>query len=133
VAVYGVEPVGCDSLARSLAAGERVPVEPAETLADGLRPSCVGVLPFRIAREAVTGVLRVNDDAIATALCAALFTAKLLVEPSAAAALAGALQLAATGCYQNVGVLLTGGNVDPALIGRLIASHGAAAVLGEAP
>ncbi|WP_238434322.1 threonine ammonia-lyase [Micromonospora tarensis] len=42
--VYGVEPVGCDSLARSLAAGERVPVAPAPTIADGLRPSCVGEL-----------------------------------------------------------------------------------------
>ncbi|WP_255545325.1 threonine ammonia-lyase [Micromonospora parastrephiae] len=44
IEVYGVEPVGCDSLARSLAAGERVPVAPAATIADGLRPTCVGEL-----------------------------------------------------------------------------------------
>jgi threonine dehydratase len=123
--VYGVEPVGCDSLARSLAAGDRTPVPPAPTLADGLRPPCVGKLPFDIARGAVAGVVRVDDEAIARALCLTLFHTKLLVEPSAAAGLAGALSLAAAGQHRDIGVVLTGGNVEPALVARLVAEHGA--------
>ncbi|WP_238455148.1 threonine/serine dehydratase [Micromonospora sp. ATA51] len=63
--VYGVEPVGCDSLARSLAAGRRVPVAPGPTIADGLRPSCVGELPFAVLRDGVRGVVRVDDEEIA--------------------------------------------------------------------
>ncbi|PSK65851.1 Phenylserine dehydratase [Micromonospora sp. MH33] len=51
IEVYGVEPVGCDSLARSLAAGRPTPVVPAPTIADGLRPGCVGDLPFAVARS----------------------------------------------------------------------------------
>jgi threonine dehydratase len=134
IAVHGVEPVGCDALARSLRAGERVTVEPAATLADGLRPSTIGRIPFEIARESIAGVTTVSDAMIGEALCLALFEAKLLVEPSAAAALAGALRLAATGPYSDIGVILTGGNVDPALVARLVGEHAPArsAITGPA-
>jgi threonine dehydratase len=124
IAVYGVEPIGCDSLAQSLEAGRRIAVPPAPTLADGLRPSCVGSLPFDIARDTIAGVVRVGDDAIAHALCLALFHTKLLVEPSGAAGLAGALAVAAAGSFKNIGVVLTGGNVEPTLIAQLIADYG---------
>jgi threonine dehydratase len=121
--VYGVEPVGCDSLARSLAADRRVVVPPAETLADGLRPSCVGRLPFDLLRGRIAGVVRVDDDAIAEAFRLSMFHAKLLVEPSGAAGLAGALRIAATGRYRSVGVLLTGGNIEPSMVTRLVGPH----------
>jgi threonine dehydratase len=132
IAVYGVEPVGNDSLAQSLARGERTPVAPAPTLADGLRPSCVGRVPFEIVREAVAGVIRVDDEAIGRALCLALFHTQLLVEPSAAAGLAGALRQASAGGFREIGVVLTGGNVEPALVAGLIAEHGTAASATEA-
>ncbi|GGR62174.1 serine/threonine dehydratase [Micromonospora fulviviridis] len=93
IEVYGVEPVGCDSLARSLAAGRPTPVDPAPTIADGLRPGCVGDLPFAVARDVVRGVVRVDDDAIAEAFRLLLLELKVLVEPSGAAGLAGALRL----------------------------------------
>jgi threonine dehydratase len=123
--VYGVEPVGADSLARSLAHGSPVTVPPAPTLADGLRPARVGTLPFEIVRDAIAGVSTVDDLEIGRALCLALLHTKMLVEPSAAAALAGALRLAASGVRGDIGVLLTGGNVDAGLVGRLLAEHGA--------
>jgi threonine dehydratase len=125
IAVYGVEPEGCDSLARSIEAGHRVTVPPGPTIADGLRPSRVGQLPFDIAGPALAGALRVDDEAIARALCLLLFQTKLLVEPSGAAGLAGALSVAAAQSYENVGVVLTGGNAEPAVVARLIAEHGA--------
>ncbi len=120
--VYGVEPVGCDSLARSLAAGSRQVVAPGATLADGLRPSCVGALPFDIVRGRIAGVVRVDDEAIADAFRRLMFHAKLLVEPSGAAGLAGALRIAATGRHRTVGVLLTGGNVEPSVVARLLST-----------
>jgi threonine dehydratase len=137
--VYGVEPVGCDSLARSLAAGRRIPVESAPTIADGLRPSCVGELPFTVLRTALRGVVRVDDEEIAEAFRLLLLELKVLAEPSGAAGLAGALSLAAgradaltlaTGRadagaqrYPTVGVVLTGGNVEAALVATLAAGR----------
>lgn len=121
IEVYGVEPSGCDSLARSLAAGERVPVTPAPTIADGLRPSCVGELPFAIVRDALRGVVRVDDDEIGAAFRLILMELKVLAEPSGAAGLAGALRLAPeAGRQRTVGVVLTGGNVEAALVARLM-------------
>ncbi|MET7880659.1 threonine ammonia-lyase [Micromonospora profundi] len=126
ITVYGVEPVGCDSLARSLSAGERIPVAPAPTIADGLRPSCVGELPFAILRSALHGVVRVDDEQIASAFRLLLMELKVLVEPSGAAGLAGALRLReerAGGALgeRTVGVVLTGGNVEAELAARLTA------------
>jgi threonine dehydratase len=125
IGVYGVEPVGCDSLRRSLEKGERVKVPPAPTLADGLRPALVGRHPFEIARSRLAGALVVDDRAIAEAMRLTLVHTKLLVEPSGAAALAGALQLAATIGPKNIGVLLTGGNIDPAQLVRQLADYAA--------
>ena len=120
--VYGVEPVGCDSLARSLAAGRRVPVPPAPTLADGLRPTCVGELPFGILRAAGARAVRVDDAAIADAFRLVLTQLKVLAEPSGAAAVAGALRIAGPGAQRTVGVVLTGGNVEAALVARLMST-----------
>jgi len=121
IEVYGVEPVGCDSLARSLSAGRPVTVAPGPTIADGLRPSRVGELPFAILRTALSEVVRVDDQAIADAFRLVLLHLKLLAEPSGAAALAGALRVAGTGAHRTIGVVLTGGNVEAELVARLTA------------
>ncbi|MEU8422824.1 pyridoxal-phosphate dependent enzyme [Micromonospora sp. NPDC048835] len=132
IEVYGVEPVGCDSLARSLAAGVRVPVAPAPTIADGLRPSCVGELPFAIVRDTLRGVVRVDDDEIAEAFRLILTELRVVAEPSGAAGLAGALRLPRQRDRQRtVGVVLTGGNVEAALVARLLAQRPADLTTGE--
>ncbi|MET7961386.1 threonine ammonia-lyase [Micromonospora zamorensis] len=130
IEVYGVEPVGCDSLARSLAAGVRVPVASAPTIADGLRPSCVGELPFAIVRDVLRGVVRVDDDEIGGAFRLILMELKVLAEPSGAAGLAGALRLAGEervgpGRQRTVGVVLTGGNVEASVVARLTTQRSA--------
>jgi threonine dehydratase len=121
VAVYTVEPVGCDAMAKSLEAGTRVKIPPAPTLADGLKPVEVGVLNFAIAQKYVRGWLRVDDRELAHALVAVLVHAKLLVEPSGAAALAAALRGGLPGAPKRVGVILSGGNVEPSLVAELVA------------
>lgn len=124
IKIYSAEPVGCDSMARSLAAGEVVPVTPGPTLADGLKPTRVGELNLAIARQHVAGTYTVDDTAIKRALLALLLEAKLLVEPSAAAALAVALRGDLPGAPQRIGVILSGGNIDPKLLAQLLAERG---------
>ena len=124
VPVHAVEPVGCDAMAQSLEAGSRVTIAAAPTLADGLKPLQVGELTFAIAREHVRGRHRVDDDEIARALVRLLLDAKVLVEPSGAAALAVALRRGLPGAPKRIGVMLSGGNVEPELVAALVARHG---------
>lgn len=122
--IYAVEPEGCDSMRQSLAAGEVVAVPPGPTLADGLKPTRVGARNFAICKERLAGALTVTDDEIGRALVTLLLRAKVLVEPSGAAALAAALRGDLPGRPRRVGVLLSGGNVSPALVAELLGRHG---------
>lgn len=125
VEIHSAEPTTCDALARSLAAGERVDVPPGPTIADGLKPTRVGALNFAICRRVVARAHTVDDDEIGRALCRLLLRAKVLVEPSGAAALAvalrGALELPAGA---RVGVILSGGNVAPERVVELLERFG---------
>ncbi|MFV8750871.1 threonine ammonia-lyase [Nannocystaceae bacterium ST9] len=132
-AIYAVEPVGCDALAKSLAAGERVAVEPGPTIADGLKPVSVGALNFAIAKRDLAGAVQVDDDELGRALVDVLLRAKILVEPSGVAGVAAALREAPRlsaereGRVVRIGVLLTGGNVEPSLVAELLGRWGSAA------
>jgi threonine dehydratase len=124
VRVYSAEPHGCDALAQSLEAGQRVSVIPGPTLADGLKPVMIGKLNFAIAKERVHRSYRVDDEEIGMALVRLLVRAKVLVEPSGAAALAVALREQLPDRPSRVGVILSGGNVSPDLVGDLLRKHG---------
>jgi threonine dehydratase len=114
-------------MGRSLAAGERVAVTPGATIADGLKPTMVGERNFAIARAQLAGAVTVDDAELGRALVALLLHGKVLVEPSGAAALAAALR-GLPGAPRRVGVILSGGNVAPELVTRLLAEHAAAAL-----
>jgi threonine dehydratase len=121
IEVYTAEPRTCNAMARSMAESERVAVAPGPTLADGLKPVRVGALNFEIARRTIRGCFEVEDDELGRALVALLVHAKLLAEPSGVAGLAAALRGEFQG--KKVGVLLSGGNVEPTLVAGLIARH----------
>lgn len=113
--VYAVEPAGCDAMGQSIEQGRRVAVQPGPTIADGLKPVMVGELNFAIARAHLAGCLRVDDEQIGRSLSTLLLYAKVLVEPSGAAALAAALcrlvpEVPHSGDAPRVGVILSGGN-----------------------
>jgi threonine dehydratase len=120
IAVYGVEPAAGDDWVRSLARGERVSIAVPETIADGLQTTAPGELTFPIVRSLCAGVVTVTDDELRDAMRFAFERLKLVVEPSGAAALAALLNGRVEARGKRVGLILSGGNVDPATFARLI-------------
>ena len=121
IELVAAEPAAVPALTAALHAGEPVTVASRPTMADGLRPDRIGQLPFALVHGTVTTVLAMEETAIADAMRLALECLRLVIEPAAATALAGALRLASDrpGQYGDIGVLLSGGNVEPQLIGTL--------------
>jgi threonine dehydratase len=122
-AVYAVEPVGYADHADSLAAGERrmLRSHPA-TLCDGLRAPAPGAITFVINKRELAGAVAVDDEAVLEAMALAAEHLKLVVEPSGAAALAALLRDPPRG-RRCVGVILSGGNVDPELLSNALTSR----------
>ena len=117
---FPVEPETADDTLRSFRQGERVSIPPPPTIADGLRVQMPGKLTFPILREAADDVLIVSDEEIVTALRFILFRMKLLVEPSGAAAAAAVLAQKLPEDCERIGVILSGGNIDPEALKQLI-------------
>jgi len=113
VRVVAAEPRGADDAARSKAAGRLVPQTGPHTLADGLRTS-LGELTWPVLRDLVERVVTVGEDEIMAAMRLTWERAKLLIEPSAAVAVAAVLGDAFRGMAgaRRVGVILSGGNVN---------------------
>jgi threonine dehydratase len=120
IAVYGVEPAAGDDWVRSLERGERVSIPVPETIADGLQTTAPGELTFPIVRALCAGVVTVTDDELRAAMRFAFERLKLVVEPSGAAGLAALLNGRIEARGKRVGLILSGGNVDPATFARLI-------------
>lgn len=109
--VYGAEPEGAADTARSLAAGERLVDFVPDTLCDGLRGP-LGEPNFAVLRQHGVEVFVVRDADTIAAMRLLWQCLKLLVEPSSAIALAAVLQQRARLAGRQVGVVLSGGNVD---------------------
>jgi threonine dehydratase len=115
-AVYGVEPEAFDDTRRSLAAGTRLPNPPeARSICDALQSSPPGRLTFAINRELLAGVLTVSDREVEAAMARAFRDLKLVVEPGGAVALAAALAGRLPVAGRTTAIILSGGNVDPAV------------------
>jgi threonine dehydratase len=122
--VYAVEPAGFDDTARSLATGERQRVAPgARSICDALLIPTPGELTFAINRRLLKGGLAVSDDEVLRAMALAFLHLKVVVEPGGAVALAAALAGRLDCRGRTVAVVLSGGNVDPALFARALTEH----------
>ncbi len=117
---FAVEPETGDDTRQSFVKGERVTVPPPPTIADGLRVQSPGTLTFPILQDNAEDVLTVSDDEIIAAIKFMLFRMKLLVEPSGAAAAAAVLSNKLPAGTERVGVILSGGNIDPDVLARLL-------------
>ncbi|MET8630697.1 pyridoxal-phosphate dependent enzyme [Kitasatospora sp. NPDC004669] len=125
VAVVAAEPAAVPALTEALRHGQPCNVAVRPTLADGLRPDRIGALPFDTCRSSLSEVLTVEEAEIAESMYVTLTHTRLLVEPAAATALAAAMRLATAPRWQgrNIGVLLSGGNVEESLVASLLAEY----------
>jgi len=119
VRVVGVQASGADALARSFEAGRLVGGEPTHTLADGIRVGSPGRLTFELVRGWVDDFVRVDDREIVDAVVQALQQSRVVAE---AAGVVGLAALAAGRIPRGdaVCVVISGGNIDLNLLGRMI-------------
>ncbi len=117
---YPVEPADADDTRQSLLKGERVTIPPPATIADGLRVQIPGKLTFPITQQLADDVLIVTDDEIIATMRFILFRMKVLVETSGATAAAAVMFQKLPAEVKRVGVVLSGGNIDPELLARLL-------------
>ena len=121
-AVVGVEPELFDDTLRSLQAGKRIVTKPTtRSLCDALESPAPGELTFPVLQKTIADIALVSDAEVAEAMRYAFQTLKLVVEPGGsvglAALLAGKVKLFGG---KTVGLVLSGGNVDPDLFARVI-------------
>jgi len=112
VQVFGAEPALADDAYRSFQSGVRVKSHAPDTIADGLRTT-LGELNFEIIKDNVTDILLVSDDEIVHAMKLIWTRLKQVVEPSAAVTLATVIRYPEIFNNERVGIVLTGGNIDP--------------------
>jgi threonine dehydratase len=119
VRVVGVQAAGCASFAGSLAAGEPVALDTADTIADGIAVKRPGELTFAHVREVVDEIVTVTDAELSRAVVLLLERAKLVAEPSGAAAVA-ALLSGKVSSDGPVVATISGGNIDPLVLQHLV-------------
>jgi threonine dehydratase len=120
--VFGVEPEAGDDMKRSLAAGEPVTIPVPATIADALQTTSPAARTLAIVSALVEDVLTVTDLELRRAMALLAARLKLVVEPGGAAGFAALLHGKVPGVAgRRVGVVLSGGNVDPDRFGSLIA------------
>ena len=119
VRIIGVQAENAAAYPPSLAADALVPLTKVSTIADGIAVGRPGQLPFSIIRELVDDVVTVSEDSLARALIFLLERSKMVVEPAGAVGVAALMD----GKIENPGntaVVLSGGNIDPMLMLKVI-------------
>ncbi len=119
--IIGVEPDTANDTWLSIQKGERVTIPPPPTIADGVRLTTPGERTFPILQQTLSDVALVTDDEIRAALRYLVLRAHVVVEPTGAVAAAAVL----TGKVPlergaRVGVILSGGNIDPPLLSEIL-------------
>lgn len=122
-AVIAAEPLGASDAFQSLAEGRIVPSLQPQTMADGLRTS-LGNLNFEIIRQGIGSIVTVDEPWIARAVRMLFERAKLVVEPSAAVPLAALLANKVDVREKRVGIIVSGGNLDPSRLTQIFAMDG---------
>ncbi len=122
-AVIGVEPELAGDAAESFRAGRRIgwaPADTARTVADGLRTFSVGELPWRHISTQVSDIITVTEEEILQATGMLATQARLVAEPSGAVPVAGHLFHSDQLPPGDRIAVVSGGNIDPALLARLL-------------
>jgi threonine dehydratase len=120
IRVFGVEPETANDAYLSMKRGERVVIDPPETIADGLRTSAPGKLTLPVIQALVDDILLVTEDEIREAVRFFAMRMKIVVEPSGAVPAAAVLHGKLPAWCRRVGVVISGGNVDPAMLAEIL-------------
>jgi threonine dehydratase len=122
-AVYVVEPEGADTLSRSFKAGSPQAIDAVRTIADSLGAPRCEPYSFALNQQFVDDVVLVNDDQIRDGMRLLFRSAKLVVEPAGAAALAALMFPLRTRLEgRRVGIVVCGGNIDVESFARQLAT-----------
>ena len=122
VRVVGVQAAGAAAFPASLVAGHPVALDSMATIADGIAVGCPGQLTYRMVHDLVDDVVTVSEESLSQALLLCLERGKLVVEPAGAAGVA-ALMDSPRAFEPPVVAVLSGGNIDPVLLLRVL-RHG---------
>lgn len=125
VRIIGVQAENAAAMPVSLAEGHPVEIATQPTIADGILVAQPGAVPFEIIKDLVDEVVTVTDDDIARAILVLLEQAKVVVEPAGAVGAAAIIAGKVSGTGHTLAVL-SGGNIDPLLLQRVV-THGLAA------
>jgi threonine dehydratase len=111
IKIFGTEPAGADDAFRSLQAGKILPSLHPQTIADGLLTS-LGTVTFDLIQKYVDGIVTVSESGIIQAMRHIWERMKIIIEPSSAVPFAALLEGKIEVAGKNVGIILSGGNVD---------------------
>jgi threonine dehydratase len=125
IRVIGVQAANAAAYPPSLAAGHPVEITVGPTIADGIAVGKPGALNFELIRDLVDEIVTVDEDDTAKSLLVLIERAKLVVEPAGAVSVAAILSGKVTATGPTVAIL-SGGNIDPLVMERVVA-HGLAA------
>lgn len=121
--IFGVEPDSANDSYLSLKQGAITSTPQSHSIADGLLPTAPGQLTFPIMQQHLEGIVLVTEEELAAATRFMLLRLKLLVEPSGAAPIAALLAGKVPHVAgKKIGVVLSGGNVDPTKLAELLTS-----------
>jgi threonine ammonia-lyase medium form len=121
VRVIGVETEPANDAWQSLRTGTRVTIPVPDTIADGIRTTCLGAITFEIMRRLVEDIALVADADVIEAMRFMLIRMKLLAEPTGAVPVAALMTHQVKGIEgKRVGVVVSGGNADPALLKQIL-------------
>jgi len=126
--VVGIEPEAADDACRSFQTRSLQRCENPETIADGARTPSLGTITFPLVLTYASGMATVSESSIRQAVRFLFYRMKMVVEPTGAMGLAALLQKTVpTG--KNIGVILSGGNIDAATMNSILNETDRSAVL----
>ena len=119
IRVIGIEPELADDAKQSFEAGKIVTIPVSNTIADGTRTTALGHMTFPLIQQYVDEICTTTEQAIIDAVKFFLLRMKIVVEPSGALGLAALLSKSVK-AQGKVGVIISGGNIDPPVLKQIL-------------
>jgi len=121
--IIGCEPEGFDDHAKSLEAGERQAHDGHNTICDALMIPMPGEITFEINQRLMSDVVVVDDEDVRQAVVYGTHHLKCVIEPGGAVGLAAVLSGRFKGQGKSIGIILSGGNIDPGFLSEILAQQ----------